>query len=205
MGSEMCIRDRSLEMPGGRRKRGAHTNAYYNSTRHLAPKDVHCPSPRHDHSKRPKGLGNKGATKYSPEHSHIPKSCCLVSIVAKYSSAGAALAKSQQRPKRCCRTTGVTNNRSTGAARVSSPQDPPSKAHETCLCREKRELGVVSAVREPMPLKELRPPLHAGLRVPTFSPSLNPRNGSPIGRCPRYGAPRVLPEAGVPCAAHATS
>ena len=60
----------SLDMPGGRRKRGAHTNAYYNSTRHLAPKDLHCPSPRHDHSQRPKGLGNKGATKDSPEQSH---------------------------------------------------------------------------------------------------------------------------------------
>ena len=85
----------SLQNPGGRRKKGAHTNAYYNSTRHLAPKDVHCPSPRHDHSKRPKGLGNKGPAKDSPEYSHIPKRCCLVSIVAKHSSAGAALAKKQ--------------------------------------------------------------------------------------------------------------
>ena len=83
----------SLEISGGRRKRGAHTNEYYSSTRHLPPKDVHCPSPRHDHSKRPKGLGGQGATKESPEYSHIPKSCCFVPIVAKYSSAGAALAK----------------------------------------------------------------------------------------------------------------
>ena len=151
-----------------------------------------------------KGWGTKVPQK-TRQNSHIRKRCCLVSIDAKYSSAGAALGKNQQRPKRCCRTTGVKKYRSTDAARVSSPRNPPSKAHETCLCREKRELGVVTAVREPMPLKELRPPLHAGLRVPTFSPSLNPRNGSPIGRCPRYGAPRVLPEAGVSCAAHATS
>ena len=32
-------------------------------------------------------------------------------------------------------------------ARVSSPQDPPSEARETCLRREKRELGLVTAAR----------------------------------------------------------
>ena len=62
----------------------------------LTPKDVHCPSPRHDHSKHQNEFGKEGAIEDPPEYSHIPKGCCLVSIVVKYRSAGAALAERQR-------------------------------------------------------------------------------------------------------------
>ena len=35
----------------------------------------HCPSPRHDHSKRSKGFEEEGAAKDSLEYSHVPKIC----------------------------------------------------------------------------------------------------------------------------------
>ena len=146
----------SLEMPGGMRKRVVQTNACYNSTRHLAPKDLHYPSPPRNRSKRPKGLGTKVSQKTRQNTATSPKAAAsspwLQSTAQQAQYTLRDIAK-RQRPKRCCRTTYVEKYRSTDAARVSSPQNPPSKARETCLCREKREVGVVAAARKALSLK----------------------------------------------------
>ena len=125
--------------PGGKE---AHTLTA--RRRHLAQKDAHCPSPRHDHSKRSKGLGKRVPQTTRQNTATSPKAAAKAAASSPQSkSTGQQTQHSlkdsaknpQQRPKSCCRTTtAVQKYRSTDAARVSvsSPEDLPSKARKTC-------------------------------------------------------------------------